>query len=132
MLQRTMLAVRRQQQNRRGGWGGGGGVTSGHYRCRYHCGQNHVGALQVSLSGHHRCHYHCGQNHVRTLQVSLSMWAESRRGTTGVTVRTPQVSLSNVGRITSGHYRCHCRDTTGVAIKCGQNHVRTLQVSLSV
>ena len=78
--------------------------------------------------------------------MSLSMWAESRLGTTGVTVGTPQVSLSNVGRITSGHYRCHCRDTTGVAInvgritsghyrcryQCRQNHVGTLQVSLSV
>ena len=85
-----------------------GRITSGHYRCRCQCGQNHVGTLQVSL-------YQCGQNHFRTLQVSLSMWAESRRDTTGVAII--------VGRITSGHYRCR--------YQCGQNHVGALQVSLS-
>ena len=97
-----MSVVRRQQQNRRGGGGGGG---------------SHVGTLQVSL-------YQCGQNHIGRLQVSLSLWAESRQDTTGVAI--------NVGRITSGHYRCHCRDTTGVAVKCGLNYVEALQVSLSM
>ena len=79
-----------------------GRITSGHYRCRYQCGQNHVGALQVSLSGHHRCR--------------CQMWAELRRSTTGIAV--------NVGRITSGHYRCR--------YQCGQNRVGTLQMELSL
>ena len=99
-------------------------IMSGHYRCHYRDTTSVTINVGRITSGHYRCRYQCGQNHVGS--------------TTGVAV--------NVGRITSGHYRCHYRDTTSVAInvgritsghyrcryQCGQNHVGTLQVSLSM